>query len=111
MKMATLEGEKARRTAIKLCVHTVLTLNDSFEHLKSTNIYSGISRSIVFKWHGRFRDGWTESTQHGRKPFMNVRNVLSAIEIPSSVKTGSSCKRFNRSLHSLWFSDMFQNMV
>ena len=30
----------------------------------------------MFKWHGRFRDGWTECTQHRRKPFMmmNVRN-------------------------------------
>ena len=57
--------------------------------LKSTGIYSGISRSNVFEWHGQFRDGWTESTQHGRKPFMNVRYVLSADEIASSVYTFS----------------------
>ena len=66
MKMATLEKGKARRTAIQLCVQTVMTSNDSFKHLNCTNIYSGISRSLVFKWHGRFRDGWTVSTQDGR---------------------------------------------
>ena len=85
MKMATLEAEKARRTAIQFCVLTVMISNDSFKHLKSTDIYNGISRSLVFKWHGRFRDGWTESTPPGRKPFMNVRNVLSVDEIASSV--------------------------
>ena len=85
MKMATLEEEKARRTAIQFCVQTFMTSNDSFKHLKSTNICSGISRSLVFKWHGRFRDGWTESTQHGRKTFMDVRNVLSADEIATSM--------------------------
>ena len=47
MKMATLEEEKARRTAIQFCMQTVMTSNDSFKHLKSTNIYSGISRSLV----------------------------------------------------------------
>ena len=47
MKMATLEEEKARRTAIQYYVQTVMTSNDSFKHLKSTNIYSGISRSLV----------------------------------------------------------------
>ena len=89
MKMATLEEEKARLTAIMFCVETVMTSNDSFKHLKNTNVYSGISGSLVFKWHGRFRDGWTESTQHGRKPFMNVRNALSADGIASSVLTFS----------------------
>ena len=83
--MATLEEEKARQTAIQFCVQTIMTSSDSFKHLKSTDIYIGISRSLVFKWHGRFRDGWTESTQHERKPCMNVRNVLSADEIASSV--------------------------
>ena len=47
MKMATLEEEKARPTAIQYCVQTVMTSNDSFKYLKSTNIYSGISRSLV----------------------------------------------------------------
>ena len=61
MKMARSEKEKARRTAIQFCVQTVMTSNDSFKHLKSTDIYIGISRSLVFKWHGRFRDGWTEA--------------------------------------------------
>ena len=47
MKIATLEKEIVRRAAIQFCVQTVMTSNDSFKHLKSTNIYSGISRSLV----------------------------------------------------------------
>ena len=47
MKMATLEVENSRRMAIKFCVQTVMTSNDSFKHLKSTDIHGGISRSLV----------------------------------------------------------------
>ena len=57
MKMATLEEEKVRQTAIQVSVQTVMTSNDSFKHLKSMDICSGVSRSLVFKWHDRFRDG------------------------------------------------------
>ena len=53
------------------------------------DIRSGVSRSLVFKWYCRFTDGWTKSTQHGRKPFINVRNILSADEIASSELTFS----------------------
>ena len=94
MKMATLEEEKVRRTAIQFCVKTVMTSNDSLKHLKRTNIYSGISKSLVFKWHGRFRDGRRESTQHGRKPSMNVRNILSADKIASSCKYFQGREKF-----------------
>ena len=44
MKMATLEEEKTRRTAIQFFVQTFMTSNDSFKHL----INSGILRSLVF---------------------------------------------------------------
>ena len=47
MKMATLEEEKARRTAVQYYVQTVMTSNDPFKHLKSININTGISRSRV----------------------------------------------------------------
>ena len=46
MKMVTLEEEKARRKTIQFCVQTVMTSNDSFKHLKSTDIYSGVLRSF-----------------------------------------------------------------
>ena len=35
MKMATLEEEKARQTAIQYYVQTVMTSNDSFNNLKN----------------------------------------------------------------------------
>ena len=77
-----------------LCA-SVMTSNDSFKHLKSTDIYSGTSSSLVSKWHGQSRDGWTESAQHKRKPFMNVRNILFADEIASSVQTFSGQREIN----------------
>ena len=46
--MATLEKEKARRTAIQFFVQTVMTSNDSFKHLKSTNIYTVVFRGDLF---------------------------------------------------------------
>ena len=76
MKMATLEEEKARQTAFQFCVQTVMNLTKMIH----SSICSGISRSSVFKWHGQFRDGWTESTQHGGKPFMSICKVLFADE-------------------------------
>ena len=63
MKMATLKEEQARRTAIQFCVHCAdryYTLNDSFKHLKSTNIYSGISRSL-------FLNGMVDLEMGGQK--------------------------------------------
>ena len=85
----TLE-EKARRTAIQFCVQTVMTSNDAFKHLKSTDIYSSIRGAL-------FSNGMVDSdmgvqkvhSMDGRKPFLNVCNILSADEIASSVKTFS----------------------
>ena len=45
--MLRLDEEKARQRAIQFRLQTVMTSNDSFKHLKSTDIYSGISRSLV----------------------------------------------------------------
>ena len=85
MKMATLGEEKARRTAIQYYVQIVMTSNDSFKHLKSTNIYSGIARSLVLNGMIDLDISEQKKTQHGQKPFMNVCNILSADEIASSV--------------------------
>ena len=69
MKMATLKKEKARRTAIQFCVQTVMTSNDSFKHLKSINIYSGISRSLVL-------DGMVDLVMGGQKVYSMYGNHL-----------------------------------
>ena len=60
MKMETLKEEKARRTAIQFYVQTVMTSNDSFKYVKSTNIYSGISRSL-------FLNGMVDLEMGGQK--------------------------------------------
>ena len=59
--MATLEEEKVRGTAIQYCVQTSMTPTDTYKKLKCTDRYSGVSRSLVLKWHSRFSDGWTDS--------------------------------------------------
>ena len=79
--MATLKEEKARQTAIEFCVQTGLTPTDTYKQLQSTQRYSCVSRSLVFKWHGRFSDGWTGSAQRGRKPYMSVGNVKATKDV------------------------------
>ena len=58
------------------CVQTVMTSNDSFKHLKSTNIFSGISRSLVL-------NGMVDLEMGGQKVHSmgGIHNVLSADEI------------------------------
>ena len=74
--MATLDEEKARRTAIQFCVQTGMTPTDTYKQMRCTERYSGVWRSLVFKWHGRFfSDGWTDSAQRGWKPYMDAGNV------------------------------------
>lgn len=79
--MATLEEEKARRTAIEFCVQTRMTPTDTYKQLQSTERYSGVSRSLVFKWHSRFSSGWTGCAQRGRKPYMSVGNVKATKDV------------------------------
>lgn len=79
--MATLEEEKARRTAIEFCVQTRMPPTDTYKQLQSTERYSGVSRSLVFKWHSRFSSGWTGCAQHGRKPYMSVGNVKATKDV------------------------------
>ena len=73
--MATLDEEKACRTAIQFCVQTGMKPTDTYKQMRCTERYKGVSRSLVFKWHGRFTDGWTDSAQRGRKPYMDAGNV------------------------------------
>ena len=73
--MAMLGEEEARRTTIQFCVQTSMTPTDTYKKLKCTDRYSGVSRSLVFKWQSRFSDGWTDSAQRGWKPYMNVGNI------------------------------------
>ena len=75
MKMATLEEEETRRTAIQYCVQIGMTPTDNYKELKCTDRNSCVSRGLDFKWHSRFSDAWTESAQRGRKLYMNVGNV------------------------------------
>ena len=82
--MATLEDEKARRTAIEFCVQTGMTPTDTFKKLKCTERYRGVSRSLVFKWHSRFSNGWTDSVQRGRKASVSFGNVKAAKDVIDS---------------------------
>lgn len=100
--MATFEEEKARRTAIQFCVQTGMTPIDTYKKLKSTERYSGVSRSLVFKWHSRFSDGWTDSAQRGRKPYMDVGNLKATKDVidgdrRKTVREVSECTGISKS--------------
>ena len=82
--MATLEEEKAQRTAIQFCLQTGMTPLDTYQKLKCTDRYSGISQSLVFKWHNRFSYYWTDNPQRGRKPYIIVGNVKATKDVTDS---------------------------
>ena len=100
--MATLEEEKVRRMAIQFRVQTGMTPTDTYKKLKCTDCYSGDSRSLVFKWHSQFSDGWTDSPQHGWKPYMNVHNVKATKDVTDgdrrkTVREVSECTGISKS--------------
>ena len=44
--------------------------------------YSGVSKSLVFKWHMRFQDGYDEfGEQFGNKSYASVGNVKAATDV------------------------------
>ena len=79
-----------------------MTPTDTYKKLKCTDRYSGVSRSLVFKWHSRFSDGWTDSAQRGRKPYMNVGNVKATKDVidgdkRKTVRKVSECTGISKS--------------
>jgi transposase len=75
--MATSDEGAARRTAIQFCVQSGMTPIKTFCQLKSTERYKNVSRALVYKWHGRFSDGYTENTPRGRPKYKDCRTVKS----------------------------------
>ena len=65
--MATSDNETALRAAIQFCVQTGMTPTQTLNSLKHTDRYRSkdVSRSLLFKWPGRFREGWMDSLQQG----------------------------------------------
>ena len=115
--MATLEGEKARRSAIQFCVQTGITQTDTYKKLKYKGDYSSVSRSLVFEWHSRFSDGWADSAQLGRKPSMNVVKVIRTYLTTTGVRQLEKWRfvheqaSYSSSIDSGWLDDMFQKWV
>jgi transposase len=59
-KMATSDENAAQRNVIEYCVQLKMTPTQTLHQLQATDKYKSVSRSLVFKWHKRFVDGWTE---------------------------------------------------
>ena len=60
-KMATSDKDAAHRNVIKFYFDLGMTPVETQKKLQLTEDHRHVSRSLVYKWHKRFEDGWTDS--------------------------------------------------
>ena len=77
VKMATSDKDAAHRNVIKFCFDLGMTPVETQKKLQLTEDHRHVSRSLVYKWHKRFEDGWTDSLngKSGRPREINASTV------------------------------------
>ena len=75
IKMATSDKDAAHRNVIKFCFDLGMTPVETQKKLQLTEDRRHVSRSLVYKWHKRFEDGWTDSL-NGKSGVDNVNDVI-----------------------------------
>ena len=79
VKMATSDKDAAHRNVNKFCfdLGTCMTPVETQKKLQLTEEHRHVSRSLVYKWHKRFEDGWTDSLngKSGRPREINASTV------------------------------------
>ena len=77
VKMATSDKDAAHRNVIKFCFDLDVTPVETQKKLQLTEAHRHVSRSLVYKWHERFEDGWTDSLngKSGRPREINASTV------------------------------------
>ena len=63
--MTAFDDATARSTVIDLCVDGGMTPIQTLKQMQSTNIYKNVSKQLVYKLHGRFSNGLTDSSHRG----------------------------------------------
>ena len=59
-KMTTFDDATARRTVMNLCVEGRMTPIQTLKQMQSTDRYKNVSKQLVYRFHGRFSNGWTD---------------------------------------------------
>ena len=96
MEVALSENSDAKQTAstermeqravIKFCIKVGMTPTDTWKIFNRPKEGSSCSRTLVFEWHRRFREGRVEVTDDARpgRPSTASMNVRKALDIISS---------------------------
>ena len=74
--MATFDDATARRTVMNLCVECAMTPIQTLKQMQSTYRYKNVSKQRVYKLHGKFSNGWTDSSPRGRPPYKDKKQIL-----------------------------------
>ena len=61
-----------------------MTHIQTLKQMQCTDKYKNVSKQLVYKWHCRFRDGWTDSTPRGRPPAMDKKQTLTVKNVIES---------------------------
>ena len=73
--MATSRKDAEHKTVIRYCVNRGLTPIQTKKEMESTGKYANVSRALIYKWHKRFTDGWTDNVTQGRKKKDNLTTI------------------------------------
>ena len=75
--MSTSEQRTEQRAVIKFCAMSGMTPTDTWKFMNQKEGVRNCSRTIVFDWHKRFRDGQTEITDSARsgRPGNDQRSI------------------------------------
>ena len=83
-EMTTLDDLTARRTVINFCVEGGMTPIQTLKQMQSTDRYKNVSKQLVYKWHGRFSNGLTDSSPRGRPPYKDKKQTLAVKNVIES---------------------------
>ena len=63
--MTTFVDATARRTVVNLCVEGGMTPIQTLKQMQITDRYKNVPKQLVYKLHGIFSNGWTDSSHGG----------------------------------------------
>ena len=82
--MTTFDDATARKTVMNLCVEGGMTPIQTLKQMQSTDRYKNVSKQLVYMLHGRFSNGWTDSSHGGWPPCKDKKQTLAAKNIIES---------------------------
>ena len=69
---------------MNLCVECGMTPIQTIKQMQSTDRYKNVSKQPVYKLHGRFSNGWTDSSPRGRPPYKDKKQTLAVKNVIES---------------------------